>query len=68
MLSVDAKFVQCDHQGCQQQVANHRWGKIKAEHWFFGRDNHQAFCPEHLPEWVVPWRETKRAQGAPHII
>lgn len=27
--------------------------------WFFGIDK-SIYCPDHLPEWVIPWRESKR--------
>jgi hypothetical protein len=56
-----------DHQGsvitcscCDRTVANHRWGKIKATGWFFAKDG-TAYCPEHVPEWVQKWRETRAA-------
>lgn len=46
--------IQCN--GCDTQIPNHRWGKIKAEGWLFRKDG-TAWCPDHLPEWVVEWRK-----------
>lgn len=51
----------CVEPGCDEQIKDHRWGKTKASGWFFSRDNTQAFCPEHVPDWVAGWRARKSA-------
>jgi hypothetical protein len=53
---IDGGFIICDELGCTKRVKNHRWGKTKAEGWFFSRADRGAFCPDHIPAWVVEWR------------
>lgn len=40
---------------CDRTVPGHRWGKIKADLWFFSKDG-TAYCPDHTPDWVADWR------------
>ncbi len=58
MNTEDGK-IQCEE--CEAQIENHRWGKTKAQNWFFTRDGEKAYCPKHVPSWVEDWRE-KRAR------
>jgi hypothetical protein len=48
-------LVHCSADGCDATVPDHYWGKVKAAGWFFQR-NGDAWCPEHVPEWVAEWR------------
>ena len=54
----EGSTVSCSQADCDATVKNHRWGKIKAEGWFFQRDG-QAWCPTHVPEWVAEWRANR---------
>jgi predicted component of type VI protein secretion system len=49
-------------EGCTATVAGHKWAKIRAtsEGWFFSQQG-EAFCPQHLPDWVGPWRARQAA-------
>lgn len=58
MKSPNNEYVICDERGCNEQIKNHHWGKIKAEGWLFSKDG-KAFCPKHLPDWLIEWREKK---------
>ena len=50
----------CAGEGCERSIPNHYWGKVKdGEGWFIARDESQAFCPRHLPDWVPEWRANK---------
>lgn len=49
-------YITCSHEGCDEKVANHHWGKVKAVGWFFGRMDDKSYCPKHLPDWVATWR------------
>lgn len=49
-------MITCSAHDCENKVKNHYWGKVKAEHWFFQKDG-TAFCPDHVPAWVVVWRD-----------
>lgn len=50
--------VHCSHEGCPANHPDHYWGHVRASEWFHAR-NGKAWCPEHLPGWVKPWRESK---------
>lgn len=70
MISDDYEYIICDQEGCDERVKNHRWGKTKAEGWFFfSRETDEAWCPAHIPTWVTQWRERKaqrmRERSAP---
>lgn len=52
---MDNQVIFCLSDGCKNKIKNHRWGKTKAEGWFFSKDG-SAYCPDHNPEWVVAWR------------
>lgn len=56
MLIDGGSRVRCDGPDCAAAVENHRWGRTKAAGWFFTRDDDQAWCPEHVPDWVAEWR------------
>jgi hypothetical protein len=55
----DGQHIVCDAAGCDQKIKNHRWGKTKADNWFFSRDDDIAWCPNHLPAWVAEWRSRR---------
>jgi hypothetical protein len=50
--------VQCRHKGCKEETDSSRFGRIRATAagWFFQK-NGDCWCPRHVPEWVVEWRE-----------
>lgn len=52
----------CNHEGCTAQSESHHWGKKKAQSagWFFQRGG-VSWCPEHVPDWVGPWRAKQAA-------
>jgi hypothetical protein len=52
----------CTHPGCPAKIADHRWGRTKANGWFFSKDG-EAWCPDHVPRWVATWR-AKEKRGA----
>lgn len=54
--------ITCSHEGCDEQVANHKWAKVKSD-WFFQMTG-QAWCPAHHPEWVAEWRSKRDFGGA----
>lgn len=56
------ELIHCSHEGCEASVKNHYWGKVKADDWFFQKTG-EAWCPEHIPEWVETWRRWKAARG-----
>lgn len=60
----ETNYVFCQHEGCMANHADHAWGHIKADGWFHSRDGTQAFCPQHLPDWVAGWRAQQAAKKA----
>ena len=44
--------------GCPASHPGSRFDNSKADKagWFHGKDG-TAYCPDHLPDWVGPWRE-----------
>lgn len=52
-------------EGCTASFPGSKWHAIRAggQGWFFSREDDAAYCPEHVPEWVAAWRESK-AGGA----
>ena len=54
----DASRIYCIDLGCTESVANHRWGQIKADGWFF-KKNGDAWCSKHIPDWVKEWRSKR---------
>lgn len=63
MITEDGEFVRCDSPGCEATFKNHRWGRIKAQGWFSYRDGSGVFCPEHVPDWVPSWRESRNPRN-----
>lgn len=52
----------CKQPDCTATIPKaHKWAKIKSA-WFISKDEKEAWCPDHLPEWVAGWRE-KQKQG-----
>lgn len=45
----------CNHPGCMNTVSLAKWSTIKSN-WFFSKGG-RAYCPEHIPEWVLAWRK-----------
>lgn len=62
MLSIDGEYIVCGEPNCDNHIKNHLWGRIKAEGWFFTRTRDEAWCPDHLPEWVIEWRGKKEKE------
>lgn len=58
-------YVICDHPGCSRQFKLTHWDSISAgnEGWF-QKKNGEAWCPEHIPEWVSTWRERQAENKA----
>lgn len=44
--------------GCQASYPGSKHAAIRAgqEGWFRSRKTGEAFCPEHVPDWVAGWR------------
>lgn len=59
-----AAYTACGDEICARAVKPHKWAQIKAheEGWFFTK-NGEAWCPEHLPAWVGPWRARQRGSA-----
>ena len=59
--SPHTKMLGCSEDGCKASYADHRWGQTQAsaEGWFNSRDGETRWCPDHLPDWVGPWREDR---------
>lgn len=49
---------QCAQVGCEETFMPHHWGNIRAQNdgWFLQK-NGDAWCPDHIPEWVAEWRQ-----------
>jgi hypothetical protein len=47
---------------CHNHIVDNKFARIRAGEagWFFSRRTGKAFCPEHVPEWVKPWRGKKQ--------
>lgn len=47
----------CSRPECSRTFRDHRWGAIQAQNdgWFL-QTNGDAWCPEHVPDWVPEWR------------
>lgn len=54
----ETTYTTCSGEGCEQKIADHAWGRIKAEGWFIQKDGN-VWCPDHTPEWVEEWRARK---------
>lgn len=64
---MDVGLIHCAEPECPATIKNHRWGKTKADGWFFSRRDDTAFCPDHIPPWVAEWRAQKLdSQGEDH--
>jgi len=48
-------YTTCSGEGCAERLADHAWGRIKADGWFQQKDG-TIWCPEHIPDWVAEWR------------
>lgn len=53
----------CSVPSCANSIRDHSWGHIKAAGWFFSKTG-EAYCPEHIPEWVPAWRARARRARA----
>ena len=53
--------MKCAHGKCPNTFEAHRWAKVRAQTlgWFMQR-NGKAWCPDHVPGWVVEWRKNKQ--------
>lgn len=58
-MSGDFDDFKCDK--CEARIKNHYWGKVKAEGWFFSRDNKVIRCPEHVPSWYHKWTSRRKS-------
>lgn len=50
----------CSQPDCQNAIKDHYWGHVKATKWFLQRSG-EAWCPDHVPEWVEQWRARRAA-------
>lgn len=58
-----SNVIHCIAKGCDKTFKDHVWGKIRAHDagWFMGREEPElVYCPDHLPEWVGPWRAKQK--------
>lgn len=54
---MDEDHVHCNAEGCDASYPRHRWGAITAyDSGWFAQKEGITWCPEHIPEWVKPWR------------
>jgi hypothetical protein len=54
--------IRCDSPGCTAETKIGHFGMIKAsskDGWFFRKDSEDAFCFDHLPDWVISWRDRR---------
>ena len=62
-MTYEVSLTHCSEPGCPATVKNHRWGHTKAyPAWFFSMKTDDAWCPDHLPDWVGPWRAAQAAK------
>lgn len=48
---------------CGKECKNDRWSRIRAhEAGWFEQKNGTVYCPEHVPSWVITWRERRRGR------
>ncbi|AOZ64930.1 hypothetical protein SEA_OLYMPICHELADO_65 [Streptomyces phage OlympicHelado] len=55
----------CSNAECPKSFPNHKHGTIGAHQdgWFLQR-NGDAWCPDHIPDWVAEWRAKKNKKGS----
>jgi hypothetical protein len=60
----EAKYRRCSAPGCEAKFDDHMWGSMKAqrEGWFLQK-NGDAWCPDHIPDWVEAWRSRQRRKS-----
>lgn len=60
---MNAPPVCCAHRGCKAQHEDNKFAAIRAyeEGWFKTREG-DAWCPEHVPDWVPAWRAKQAAR------
>ncbi len=54
----DTKRKMCSGPECDQSIADHAWGHIKADGWLQQKDG-RIWCPAHIPEWYAGWKLKK---------
>lgn len=54
-MTRETTYTECSQEGCAERLADHAWGRIKADGWFQQKDG-IIWCPEHHPAWVLAWR------------
>jgi hypothetical protein len=59
MIDSTGDYIFCDEPNCSEKIKNHKWGKTKAEGWFFQK-NGQSWCPYHIPIWHKSWGKRKK--------
>lgn len=55
--------IRCDGKGCTEEVDLRKYSIIRASSyygWMIKQDDSEAWCWKHLPQWVIPWRDTHR--------
>lgn len=50
-------FIICSEEGCEEKTRSH-----SKPGWFYSRYGSEAYCPEHVPDWVEAWRKRKRQE------
>jgi hypothetical protein len=63
MITPDGENLVCDAPNCEAKRKNHKWGRVKAEGWFFEKSG-KVWCPDHHPDWVTEWRKKNEAAAA----
>jgi hypothetical protein len=51
----------CRGKECTASVPGSKWARVKAtaeQGWIFLKSG-EAYCPDHLPDWMGPWRARK---------
>lgn len=48
----------CAEPKCEVTIKNHYWGKVKSG--WYQMKNGMNYCPDHIPAWVVEWRQDRK--------
>jgi hypothetical protein len=50
--------------GCTASHPGGKWAAVKADAdgWFHSKAEDQAYCPDHIPDWVSAWRARQKVE------
>lgn len=60
-MTRETPTIPCAESGCPASIRDHAYGRVKAakEGWLFQLGDGPIWCPEHLPEWAVQFRQRR---------